>query len=271
MDKQELQMPGLKNKKQYIISIVVPVYYNELNLPETIPQLMGLSNQLHEYRLELVFVDDGSKDHSLEILLEFQKKYPNNIVVIKLTRNFGSMAAIQAGFTVATGDCVGIITADLQDPPEMLIQMVHQWEKGHKAIFAIRQDREDSISQKIFSNSFYSLIRKFAIRDYPRGGFDFLLVDRQVVDEVNRIQEKNTNFMTLIYWLGFKPFSSPTPVKAEKRQNARTLGRKSSFLLIPFLFFLLPNSNTFSDWNLSGYHLIPLWCIYISLQNISWY
>lgn len=231
-------MPGLKNKKQYIISIVVPVYYNELNLPETIPQLMGLSNQLHEYRLELVFVDDGSKDHSLEILLEFQKKYPNNIVVIKLTRNFGSMAAIQAGFTVATGDCVGIITADLQDPPEMLIQMVHQWEKGHKAIFAIRQDREDSISQKIFSNSFYSLIRKFAIRDYPRGGFDFLLVDRQVVDEVNRIQEKNTNFMTLIYWLGFKPILIPYTRKSRKKGKSRwTLGKKIKLFVDTFVGF----------------------------------
>jgi len=98
-------------------SIVVPVYYNELNIPDTVPQLLALSETLPEYRLELVFVDDGSGDRSLELLLDFQKQYPETIKVVKLTRNFGSMAAIQAGFLVATGTCVGVIAADLQDPP----------------------------------------------------------------------------------------------------------------------------------------------------------
>ena len=93
-------------------SIVVPVYYNESNLPETIPQLLALSHHLPEYQLELVMVDDGSGDDSLGILRKFQLEYPGTIKVVKLTRNFGSMAAIQAGFTVATGDCVGMISAD---------------------------------------------------------------------------------------------------------------------------------------------------------------
>jgi len=132
------------------ISIVVPVYYNELNLPDTIPQLLGLAEILSDYRLELVFVDDGSGDRSLEILLDFQARYPDTIKVIKLTRNFGSMAAIQAGFTVASGDCVGMIPADLQDPPELFHEMIGYWEKGIKAIFAIRQDREEPFCRNNF-------------------------------------------------------------------------------------------------------------------------
>ena len=220
------------------ISIVIPVYFNEMDLPETIPQLLHLSTELPDYQLELVFVDDGSGDRSLEILLDFQNKHPGVIKVVKLTRNFGSMAAIQAGFTVAKGDCVGVIAADLQDPPELLLEMVHHWEQGNKAVFAVRQDREESGLQKFFSNSFYSLVRKFAIRDYPKGGFDFLLVDRQVVDEVNRIREKNTNFMTLIYWLGFKPILIPYTRRSRKNGKSRwTLGKKIKLFTDTFVGF----------------------------------
>lgn len=221
-----------------IFSIVVPVYYNELNLPDTIPQLMDLSKDLPDYRLELVFVDDGSGDCSLDVLIDFQSKYPDSIKAVKLTRNFGSMAAIQAGFTVAAGDCVGIIAADLQDPPELLVEMVHHWENGNKAIFAVRQDREESIVQKFFSNSYYFLIRKFAVRNYPRGGFDFLLADRQVVNEVNRIHEKNTNIMTLIYWLGFKPVLIPYVRRNRKKGKSRwTLGKKLKLFVDTFVGF----------------------------------
>lgn len=202
-------------------TIVVPVYYNELNLSDTIPQLLGFGERCPEYRLELIFVDDGSGDNSLRVLLDFQLRHPQIIKVVKLTRNFGSMAAIQAGFTIATGDCVGMISADLQDPPELFREMLDFWEKGSKAVFAIRQDREESFLKKLLSNSYYSLVRRFAIKEYPNGGFDFFLIDRQVVNEINRIQEKNTNLMTLIYWLGFKPVMIPYT----RRQRTKGVSR----------------------------------------------
>jgi len=224
--------------KNTSFSIIVPVYYNELNLPDSIPQLLKLAEKFPAYRLELVFVDDGSGDRSLDVLLEYQEKYPQTIKVVKLTRNFGSMAAIQAGLTVATGDCVGMISADLQDPPELFEEMLGYWEKGSKAIFAVRQDRDDSYSQTFFSNSYYALIRRFAIKDYPTGGFDFFLVDRQVVVEVNRIQEKNTNLMTLIYWLGFKPVMLPyTRRKRTKGKSRWTLAKKVKLFVDTFVGF----------------------------------
>lgn len=226
-------MDALKN-----FSIIIPVYYNELNLPETIPQLLGLSETFTNYQLELVFVNDGSGDKSLEILLDFQERNPETIKVINLTRNFGSMAAIQAGLTVATGDCVGMISADLQDPPELFLEMIQQWEKGNKAIFAIRQDREESFFQKLFSNGYYSLVQKFAIKDYPQGGFDFFLVDRQVVNEINRIQEKNTNLMTLIFWLGFKPVLIPYIRRQRTKGVSRwTLSKKIKLFIDTFVAF----------------------------------
>lgn len=219
-------------------SIIVPVYFNELNLPDTIPQLLNLQHQLQNYTFELVFVDDGSGDHSLDVLLDFQSRFPKIIKVVKLTRNFGSMAAIQAGFTVATGDCVGMISADLQDPPELFQEMIDYWEKGTKAIFAVRQDRNDPVISKLFSNGYYSLVQKFAIKNYPRGGFDFFVIDRQLVNEVNRIQEKNTNLMTLIFWLGFQPILIPYTRRQRTKGKSRwTLSKKLKMFIDTFISF----------------------------------
>ena len=220
------------------VTIVVPVYFNELNLPDTIPHLLELSESLDEYHFEFIFVDDGSGDRSLEIICEFQREYPDNIKAVKLTRNFGSMAAIQAGFTVATGDCVGVIAADLQDPPELFIEMIDHWERGVKAVFAIRADREEPPIQKTLSNTYYSFIRRFAIPEYPTGGFDFLLVDRQVIDEVNKIQEKNTNLMTLIFWLGYKPVMIPyTRRQRGKGESRWTFSKKIKLFIDTFVSF----------------------------------
>jgi len=219
-------------------SIVVPVYFNETNLPDTIPQLLSLADEIPDYRLELVFVDDGSGDNSLKILKKFQSEYPNSIKVIKLTRNFGSMAAIQAGFTVASGDCVGMISADLQDPPEKFLEMLSQWEKGSKAVFAIRQDREENFLQIFFAGIYYSLIRKFAIANYPTGGFDFLLLDRQVIIELNKVQEKNTNIMTLAFWLGFQPVMLPYIRRQRVKGKSRwTLSKKIKLFVDTFVAF----------------------------------
>ena len=220
------------------LSIVVPVYYNELNLPDTIPQLLALEAQLPGYALELVFADDGSGDRSLEVLRTFQARHPDRITVLKLTRNFGSMAAIQAAMTVARGDCVGMIAADLQDPPELFLEMIRQWEAGHKAVFAVRADREESFGQKLFANTYYGLIRSFAIAGYPEGGFDFFLVDRQVVNDVCRIGEKNTNLMTLIYWLGYAHVAIPYVRRARRVGKSRwTLAKKVKLFIDSFVAF----------------------------------
>jgi len=222
-----------------IFSVVVPVYYNEPNLPDTVPQLLDLMSRLSPaYAGELVFVDDGSGDRSLEILLGYQCQHPQTIKIVKLTRNFGSMAAIQAGLAAASGDCVGMISSDLQDPPELFDQMLKHWEAGCKAIFAVRQDRDEPFFQKQLSNAYYAMVRRFAIQGYPNGGFDFFLVDRQVVAEINRIQEKNTNLMTLIYWLGFAPIMIPYVRRRRDKGSSRwTLAKKIKLLIDTFVGF----------------------------------
>ena len=228
----------MNTNKNKIVTVVVPVYFNELNLPDTIPQLLALADGLPDYDLELVFVDDGSKDRSLEILLDAQKRFPTQIKVVKLTRNFGAMAALQAGLTVATGDCIGVTAADLQDPPELFLEMVNHWENGIKAVLAVRADREESFMQKAFSNLYYALINRFAVPGYPPGGFDFFLVDRQVIDEVNKINEKNTNLMTLIFWLGYQAVFIPyVRRKRVKGKSHWTLKKKLKLFVDTFVSF----------------------------------
>jgi len=219
-------------------SIIVPIYFNEKNLPDTIPELLKLKEKLQNYELELIFVDDGSKDRSLEILLEYKKKYPNNIKVVKLTRNFGSHAAISAGMSVSTGDCVGKISADLQDPPELFIDMIKHWEKGIKAVFAIRKDRKDPFFSKLIANTTYSLVRRHAMPDYPKYGFDFFLIDRKIVDEFNKIKEKNTNIYGLIFWLGFEYITIPYVRRARKKGKSKwTFNKKIKLFIDTFVGF----------------------------------
>jgi dolichol-phosphate mannosyltransferase len=221
-----------------IISIIVPVYYNELNLPETIPQLMALADKLDRYQLELIFVDDGSGDQSLQVLRDFQRRHPKHIKIVKLTRNFGSMAAVQAGMNVANGECLGVIAADLQDPPELFVDMIGHWERGVKAVFAVRADREEPPLSRFTSNLYYALMRRFAVPDYPKGGFDFFLIDRQVVNDVNRIQEKNTNLMTLIFWLGYQAVFIPYVRRRRTKGKSRwTLGKKLKLFIDSFVSF----------------------------------
>jgi dolichol-phosphate mannosyltransferase len=227
---------NLDEKKRF--SIIIPVYYNELNLGETIPELLSLAEKLPGYHLELVCVDDGSGDRSLEILYDFHARYPQSVKVVKLARNFGSMSAILAGMTVARGDCIGMIAADLQDPPELFLEMIRHWEQGNKSIFAVRQDREDPLSSKVFSSLYYRLIRQFAIPNYPEGGFDFFLIDRQVAEDVTKIHEKNTNIMTLIFWLGYKPILLPYVRRQRRKGKSRwTLAKKIKLFVDTFVSF----------------------------------
>lgn len=220
-----------------LLSVLVPIYYNELNIPHTVPRLQNLESLLPEYELEFVFVDDGSGDNSLQLLLE-EKEKDARIKIVKLSKNCGSMAAIQAGLHHVEGDVVGIISADLQDPPELFADMLERWKEGSKVVLATRQDREESFSQKAFSNTYYFFMDKFAIKGYPQGGFDFVLIDRQVVQELNQINEKNTNIMSLIYWLGHE--RSMIPYTREERklgQSKWTLSKKIKLFIDSFVSF----------------------------------
>jgi polyisoprenyl-phosphate glycosyltransferase len=221
-------------------SIVVPVHQNEDNLPDTIPKLLALAERLPKYTLELVLVDDGSTDRSLEIITRFAEKHPATIKVVKLTRRFGQTPATQAGLSNAAGDCVGIISADLQEPHELFVDMIREWERGARFVIGERAAREEGRRHQAISNVYWNLVRN-AFPDFPQLGYDFCLLDRQVVENINCINEKNSSIFVLIYWLGYKPVCLPVTRRLREKGRSRwSLLGKIAFTvdtLIGFTYF----------------------------------
>lgn len=185
------------------LSILVPVYFNEQNLPTTIPALLSIANQLPTgMGCELIFVDDGSRDGSYAILREAAQN-DQRIKIVQLSRNFGAYMALLAGLDAAKGECISVIMADLQDPPELIIDMVKEWQAGHKIVIASRMKREDAWRDRVFASLFWKFMRRFAMRDLPKDGFDFILFDKVVADIVRSAREKNSHFMLQVFQTGF--------------------------------------------------------------------
>ena len=184
------------------ISFVVAVYHNEGALTKTYEKIYTLfKSELPKYEYEIVFVDDGSKDGSLTEILSLREQ-DTHVKVSTFTRNFGQMAAMLAGFKEATGDAVINISADLQDPVEIIPEMVKKWEAGSEIVICHRTDRSDSLPAKLFSRFAYGVLR-LSLPQMPSGGFDFVLMDRKVMDAFNAIDVRHRFFQGDLLWTGF--------------------------------------------------------------------
>lgn len=185
------------------VSIVVPVYFNAGSLHELHERLGRAMAAAGVTDWDVTFVDDGSGDESLEVVERLRRAH-GGIRVLRLSRNFGSMAAIQAGLEQASGRCVAVIAADLQDPPEMLVPMIERWRAGDEVVLATRRSRGDPWSSRLFSYLFYRLFRVLVTAEMPEGGFDFFVVDRKVRHVLVAAAEKNGNVAAALLWLGFR-------------------------------------------------------------------
>lgn len=187
------------------VSIVVPVYYNELSVPPLFAELQQIEAQLlaEDVRLQLIFVDDGSRDDSFQELLSI-KRQRKGTTVVKLTRNFGAVHATKTGFRFVEGDCFMVLAADLQDPPSLILEMVKRWKTGSKYVVCARTDRRDPPISKLFSAIYYKLVRLLVVTDYPQRGYDMALMDRDLLKYL-MASSKNINTPLFAFWLGFKP------------------------------------------------------------------
>ena len=226
------------------ISIIVPVYYNQDNL---LPLYADLKEKVFDKlkentntEYELIMVDDGSKDNSYKVMQDLAK-IDSNIKIIHLSRNYGEHAAILAGLSQCTGDCAVRKAADLQEPSEMILDMMKKYDEGYKVVLATRADREEPIVQKAFSNLYAFLMRKLALHNMPKGGFDSFLIDRQVIDFLVKMQESNTSLMSQILWAGFETATVPYIRKKREIGKSRwTLSKKIKLVydsLISFSYF----------------------------------
>jgi glycosyltransferase involved in cell wall biosynthesis len=216
-----------------LISVISPVYHNAASLGDLHEAFKALAGRNPDDAFEFILVDDDSGDNSYEVLLALAQDEPR-MRVVKLSRNFGSMGAIQAGLAQSRGDAVAVITADLQDPPELIHDMLVHWRAGSKVIIAARSTRGDPFLTTALADSFYSLFRRFAIRSMPEHGFDFFVIDRQVCDLINGIEETNAYLMGLILWMGFHP----VVVSYKRRERPAQYGRSMWSFLRRIKFFI---------------------------------
>lgn len=236
------------------VSIVVPVYYNQDNLRPLYKDIKEKVIDVIDYEYEIVMVDDGSGDGSWDVMQQLAAE-DENIRILRLSRNFGSHAAILCGLTHSTGDCAVMKAADLQEPTEMILEMVEKWRQGNNVVLAVRADREEKRSQTFFSNFYYWMVRRFALKSMPPGGFDIALLDRRVIEVLERMDEPNSALTGQILWSGFKTAQVPyTRREREIGQSRWTLKKKIrlfsdtffSFSTLPITFVSLVGALCFA-------------------------
>ncbi len=191
------------NKKEMKVSIIIPVYYNQDNLIPLYDDIKKKVIDVIDYDYEIIMVNDGSGDNSYDVMQDLCEK-DTNIKIYSLSRNFGSHAAILCGLDHCTGDCAIVKAADLQEPTELVIEMVEEWKKGNNVVLAVREDRQEGKGQTLFANMYYSMVRKSSLPNMPKGGFDVYLIDRKVINVLSELDEKNSALTGQILWSGFK-------------------------------------------------------------------
>ena len=197
------------------ISVIVPMYYEEKIVSECYNRLTKVLGNIENYEYEIIFINDGSKDKTLEMLIDLSKK-DSNVKVISFSRNFGHQAAVTAGLKYVTGDAIVIIDSDLQDPPELIPEMLKLWEDGNDVIYGKRQKRRGESAFKLLTAKlFYKTLNALSETEIPRDTGDFRLVDRRVVDTINMFPEHNKFLRGLFSWVGYKQI----PYEYERKER----------------------------------------------------
>lgn len=223
------------------LSIVVPVYYNAENLPPLYDDLKKTVLDKADCNIELLFVDDGSGDDSYRVMQALARQ-DSRIRIFRLSRNFGSDAAVLCGLANCTGDCAVVKAADLQEPSEMLLEMYENWLGGSNVVLAVREGREESRSQEFFADLYYSITRKFALPNMPKKGFDVFLADRRVIDILVHMSEPNSALNGQLLWSGFRT-GIVTYMRRERKIGKSRWTLKKKFRLVAdtlFSFSTLP-------------------------------
>jgi glycosyltransferase involved in cell wall biosynthesis len=200
-----------------LISVIFPVYDERENLAALTARVQPVLEQATDGAFEVLFVDDGSRDGSSEMLDAISAR-DRRYKVIHFSRNFGHQAALQAGLDAACGRAVALMDADLQDPPELLSQLIDKWRAGYEVVYAVRRKRKEALWKRAAYNIFYRTMRLIAEIDTPLDAGDFCLMDYRVVQTLVALRERNRFLRGLRSWVGFKQTS------VEYEREARNAG-----------------------------------------------
>lgn len=186
------------------ISIIIPAYNEEEALPILYERMKKLMEDMTNYNFEILFVNDGSKDKTIEIIKKLRQE-DNRICYVDFSRNFGKEIAMIAGLDYATGDCVIFMDADLQDPPELVPELVKYWEEGYDDVYAKRRSRKGETWLKKFTSSmYYKVLQHLTKVEIQRDTGDFRLLDRRCVNALKRLRESQRNTKSMFSWIGYK-------------------------------------------------------------------
>ena len=186
-----------------LITILIPCFNEENSLDLLYERLRNMTSQLSQYRFQILLVNDGSKDNTLAKMQELHTK-DSTVSYLSLSRNFGKENAMLAGLDYAEGDAVILLDADLQDPPELIPQMIEEWEKGYDDVYARRRSRAgETWFKKASAHWYYRILQKFADIDIPSDVGDFRLLDRQAVDALCSLRERQRYTKGLFSWIGY--------------------------------------------------------------------
>lgn len=249
------------------ISIIIPVYYNADTLPLLYEDMKEkILGRLGEY--EIVFVDDGSKDNSWEVMNEIRDK-DENVKCVRLSRNFGEHAAILAGLSQCTGDCAVTKQADLQEESELILKMYESWKRGNKVVLAVRAARDDSAIKKFFANMYYHIVRKCIDPNMPVGGFDCYLLDRQVIQVLLMLDEKNSALTLQVLWVGFQSEKIYFHrLDREIGESRWTLGKKIKLVMDSMMSFSYFPIRFMSGIGIACAFISFLWIIEVIAERI---
>lgn len=187
-----------------LITYIFPIYNEELNIDKLYSEMIPVFDQIKDkYEIEIIFINDGSKDSSLAKLLQVRQKDPR-FKIINFARNFGHQIAISAGLDYSKGDAVIIMDSDLQDPPTVSLELIQKWEEGYEVVYAQRRTRKDTVFKRLTAFLFYRTLDKLASIKIPKDTGDFRLMDRKVVDVIKQFRERNRFMRGMVASVGFK-------------------------------------------------------------------
>ncbi len=243
-----------------LLSVIVPLFNEEEIVEKTFEVL---EQELQNVEHELIFVNDGSKDRTREILESLLKSTPQNRLV-NFSRNFGHQAAFSAGLKYATGQAVVIIDGDLQDPPSLIHKMLEKWREGYQVVYAQRKKRKgETLFKRVTAHCFYKILRALTNIDIPTDTGDFRLMDRAVVDELNNLPERNRFLRGLVCWVGFKR----TGILYDRAE--RTAGT-SKYPLRKMMRLAMDGITSFSSTPLKISFYMGLFATFVAFALFSW-
>jgi len=258
----------MQENNNKMVSVIIPIFNEYEGVPFLVESLNQFFGEHPELNAEVIFVNDGSRDNTVERLSEM-KHVTYKAKVISFSRNFGSHAALRAGISHASGEYICFNYADLQDPLELIIQMKDLMDKGHDIIWAQRESTKVSWGERTFSKFYAYLMQKFAFKNFPEKGFDIVMFNKKVAAEVNKNVEANSSIFLQILGMGFRQ-TNITYKKRERKTGVSkwTLSKKIKLFIDSFVAFSYAPIRFVTIVGIIFFFVGVLWTTYIIVRKL---